>query len=99
MTLSEALPEVAGDVVGALIREGRGNIADQIPGAELRAWTFDEFANATYLHLGAARDPDLVGETISYYEDIGVIVELDHGGQVLGLEVFGYEQPLSRLGK
>ncbi len=99
MTLLEALPELVGDVVGALIREGRGNVADQLPNAALRAWTFDEFAQVTYLHLAATRDPNGVEETISLYDEIGVNVDLGMGGQVLGLEVFGYEQSLSRLGK
>ena len=99
MTLLEALPELVADVAGALIREGRGKVADQLPGAALRAWTFDEFAQATYLHLTATRDPNAVEETISLHDEIGVNVDLGMGGQLLGLEVFGYEQSLSRLGK
>jgi uncharacterized protein YuzE len=99
MTLLEALPELVGDVAGALIREGRGNVADQLPNASLSAWTFDEFAQTTYLHLTATRDPNAIEETISLYDDVGVNVDLDKGGKVVGLEVFGYEQSLSRLGK
>jgi uncharacterized protein YndB with AHSA1/START domain/uncharacterized protein YuzE len=111
-TLSEALPELVGDVVGALIREGRGHVADQLPHARLSAWTFDDFAQSTYLHLAASRDPNEIAETISFQDDIGVIaetisfqddigvnVDLDKGGRVVGLEVFGYEQSLARLGK
>ena len=97
MTLLEALPELVGDVVGALIREGRGSVADQLPNAGLRAWTFDEFAQATYLHLAATRDPTGVEETISLGE-FGIILDLGRDGQVLGLEVVGYEESLSRLG-
>ena len=98
MTLLEALPELVGDVVGALIREGRGSVADQLPNAGLRAWTFDEFAQATYLLLAATRDPTAVEEIISL-DEIGVNLDLARGGQVLGLEVFGYEESLARLGK
>jgi hypothetical protein len=97
MTLSEALPELVADVVGALVREGRGDVADQLPDAVLRAWSFDEFAQATYLHLGSATDPGAVEETISFYDDIGVNVDLDRQNNVLRLEVFGYEQSLARL--
>lgn len=99
MTLSEVLPELVGDVVGALIREGRGRVADQLPGASLVAWEFDDFAQTTYLQLSASRNPDAVGETLSFSEDIGVNVDLDKEGKVMGLEVAGYEQLLSRLGK
>lgn len=98
MTLLEALPELVGDIEGALIRLGRGKVADQLRTATLKAWQFDEFAQATYLHLAPERDPNGVEETLSLYDDIGVNVDLDRDGQVMGLEVFGYEQSLSRLG-
>jgi uncharacterized protein YuzE len=65
----------------------------------LKTWTFDEFAQTTYLLLTAARDPNGVEETVSLYDDIGVNVDLDRDGRVVGLEVSGYEQALSRLGK
>lgn len=99
VTLSEVLPELVADVVGALIREGRGDVADQIPGASLVSWAFDDFARATYLHFTAARDRCAIEETLSYSDDIGVNVDLDKGGRVVRLEVFGYEQSLSRLGQ
>lgn len=97
MTLLEALPELVGDIEGALIRLGRGNVADQLRTATLKAWKFDEFAQVTYLHLTPERDPNGVEETISLYDDIGVNVDLDRNGQVMSLEVSGYEQSLSRL--
>lgn len=99
MTLSQALPELVADVVGALIREGRGKVADQIPGAPLMGWTFDEFAQATYLYVAATRNLDGIHETLCFFDDIGVNVHLDRQGQVVALEVFGYEQSLSRLAK
>jgi uncharacterized protein YuzE len=99
MTLLEALPELVGDIEGALVRLGRGNVADQLRTATLKSWTFDEFAQTTYLHLAASRDPSAVEETVSLYDDIGVNVDLDRDGRVMGLEVSGYEESLSRLGK
>jgi uncharacterized protein YuzE len=99
MTLLEALPELVGDIEGALIRLGRGNVADQLRTVTLKTWTVDEFAQATYLHLSSARDSSGVEETLCLYDDIGVNVDLDKEGRVMGLEVFGYEQSLSRLGR
>jgi uncharacterized protein YuzE len=99
MMLLEALPELVGDVEGALIRLGRSNVADQLRTVALKTWTLDEFAQTTYLHLAAARDPSGVEETLCLYDDIGVNVDLDRDGRVVGLEVSGYEQALSRLGK
>ena len=99
MTLLEALPELVGDIEAALIRLGRGSVADQLRTVALKSWTVDEFAQATYLHLAAVPDPNAVEERLSLYDDIGVNVDLDRDGRVVGLEVFGYEQSLSRLGK
>jgi uncharacterized protein YuzE len=97
MTLLEALPELVGDIEAALVRLGRGSVADQLRTVVLKSWTVDDFAQATYLHLAAARDPDAVEETLSLYDDIGVNVDLDREGRLVGLEIFGYEQSLSRL--
>ena len=96
MTLVEALPELVNDIEGALVRLGRGDVADQIRAAQLETWNFDEFAQATYLNLTAARN-QTVEETISLYDDIGVNVDLNGEGRAVGVEVFGYEQFLARL--
>lgn len=95
----EVLPELVGDVEGALIRLGRGAIADQLRGAIVVSWTFDDFAQATYLHLAPKRDSSAVEETVSLYDDVPVNVDLDAGGRIMGLDVVGYEETLSRLRK
>ena len=97
--LLEALPELVRDIQDALIRLGRGSVADQLQVVTLEAWSFDEFARSAHLDLGGARDPGGVEETIWLSDDIGVNVDLDRNGRVIGLEVSGYEDSLSRLAK
>jgi uncharacterized protein YuzE len=97
MTLFEALPELVGDIEGALVRLGRGDIADQLRAAPLKTWSFDEFAQSTYLCLSDTADPGTADQTISLYDDIGVNVDLDRKSRVMGLEVMGYEESLARL--
>jgi uncharacterized protein YuzE len=99
MTLFEAVPELVGDIEAALIRLGRGDIADQLRTVTLKSWTFDDFAQATYLQLAAAKDANGVEEAVSLHDDIGVTIDLDTDGRVTGIEVVGYEEPLSRLSK
>ena len=94
MTLGEAVPELVGDVYGALVRLGRGAVASQLRDATLLRWTFDDFALATYLHV---QDGAAVEETVSLYDDIPVNVDLDKSGRIVGLDVVGYESVLSRL--
>ena len=98
MNLREALPEIVGDTEGALIRLGRGRVADQLRTATLVSWAFDDFAQATYLAL-VPKGSATVEETISLYDDLPVNVDLDKDGRVVGLDVVGYEDALARLGK
>ena len=99
MTLIEALPELVADIEGALVRLGRGRVADQVRVVKLVSWAFDDFAQSTYLTLADAQGPNgTAEETISLYDDIGVNIELDKRGRLVGLEVTGYEESLSRLG-
>jgi len=97
MTLFEALPELVHDVAGSLIREGRGKVADQLRQLPLVSWAFDELAQMTVLRFTETTDPDATGETISFYDDLGVSVNLDRAGRVIELEVTGYEESLARL--
>jgi hypothetical protein len=97
MFLREVLPELLADVVGALVREGRGGVADQLSAATLHSWSFDEFAQMTYLRLSATQGREAAQQTISFFDDIGVDIDLDQHGRVLGLDVAGYEDILARL--
>jgi hypothetical protein len=99
VTLAQTLPELAGDIIGALVRQGRGDVADQVPHLTLRSWTFDDFAQSTYLDVAETpRDENPVRDVISLYDEIGVNLELDARGRLVGLEVVGYEDILSRIG-
>jgi uncharacterized protein YuzE len=99
MNLRETLPELAADVEGVLVRLGRGKVADALRAATLADWAFDDFAATTYLRMAPARDASAVAERISLFDDIGVDVDIDAAGRIVGLEVSGYEHVLARLGK
>lgn len=97
MTLFEALPDLAHDVWSALIREGRGRIADQLRDTPLVSFDFDEFAHMTYLWCTATREAGMVKETISFFEDLGVNVDIDNADRIVGLEVFGHAEAFAGL--
>lgn len=99
MNLFQALPELVYDIEAALVRLGRGSIADQLREAPLVSFAADDFARTTYLAMRARVDPLEVAEVISLEEEIGVTVDLDARGIVMGMEVAGYEEILARLGK
>jgi uncharacterized protein YuzE len=95
--LAEALPELVLDIEGALVRIGRGAVADQVRASSLEAWTYDDFSETTYLELQAGTRLEDVGETISLHDEIGVNLDLDARGRVIGMAVVGYEEFLARL--
>lgn len=97
MMLREILPELLADVEGALVRLGRGRIADELREARLASWSHDEFAQATYLCLGSPRESSPADETVCLFDEIGVNVDIDERGVPVRIEVFGYEDVLSRL--
>jgi hypothetical protein len=98
MKLAQEVPELVADVKGGLIRLGRGALANQLDAATVVACKFDDFAQATYIQLAPTRDLDSIAEVVSLYDDVPVNVELDREGRIVGLDVEGYEEVLSRLG-
>jgi hypothetical protein len=97
MTLLETLPELVADIDRALLNLGRGDVVDQLHEAPLVSWTYDDFAQLTFLHLSDAPASGGFQQTLSLFDDIGVNLEMDSRGRVNAIEVSGYEDILARL--
>ncbi len=97
MSLAALLPELAADVEGALVRLGRGDLADRVHAARIVAWHRDEFVQATELHVVAAHEPGSGDSTVSLLDETGVSLELDAAGHLVRIDVYGYEDVLARL--
>ena len=93
MKLASALPDLVLDMEGALVALGRGDLAAQLKEAELERWTYDDFADTTYLTL---REGDYA-ERFSLYDEIGVNVDLDAHGRVCGIEILDGQRIAERL--
>ncbi|MGZ5035409.1 MAG: hypothetical protein ACXWGT_01255 [Usitatibacter sp.] len=99
MNLFEVLPELVHDMEASLVRLGRGKVADQLRALEPVGWRYDDFAQSTYIAFVEDADPSAVGEVVSLADDIGVSIDLDGAGRVMGIDVAGYEEFLARLGE
>src|SRR4051812_29198444 len=94
-SLSEALPDLVLDIASALIRIGRGDVADQLREVQIERWTYDEFADAAYLYLRSARQPGLNpgmpgatrAETLCPFDDPAINLELDNHRRLVAIEV------------
>jgi uncharacterized protein YuzE len=99
MKLFEVLPEIVLDMESSLVRLGRGRVADQLRELEIESWRYDEFVESTYVAFIEGAGPLVAGEVLSLADDIGVSIDLDTAGRVMGIDILGYEEFLSRLGK
>jgi hypothetical protein len=98
----DVLPDLARDIESALLHIGRGDIVDQLREVSIGRWTYDEFADTASLHVTPpqvpnARSPRARAETISVYDELGVLLETDGEGRLAVIEVAGGKHIVARL--
>ena len=103
VTLKDALPYLVLDLESALAHIGRGDVVDQLREAMIERWTYDENADAAYLHLRTPRTPDTgdgrragetPGETVSVYDELGINLDTDSQGRLTGMRYSGARRSL-----
>jgi hypothetical protein len=102
MNLRAALPDLEIAMEGALLQIGRGDIVDQLRAAFIERWEYDEFADMASIFIAAgaaaaAPRPGARAETVSIYDEVGVILETDDRGRVTVIEVAGGKDLVERL--
>lgn len=106
--LVDVLPDLVSDIENALIRIGRGDVADQLREVKLERWTYDEFADAGYLYLGSPRGLNVVdrnivgvkhGETLCPTDELAVNLDLDNHRRLIGIELLAAKSIIARLEK
>lgn len=102
MKLRDVLPDLELDMESALLQIGRGDIVDQLRETLVERWEFDDFANTASLFVvpGDGAPPPRPGaraETVSIYDELGVILETNDRGRVTLIEVAGGKDLVARL--
>ena len=93
MRLALALPDLVSDMESALVHLGRGDLVDQLKRAVLERWTYDDFADTTYLVLAEGTQAD----RLSLHDELGVNLDTDARGQLCGIEILEGRRIATRL--
>lgn len=99
VALKEALPFLLLDLESALVHIGRGDVLAQLRVATIQRWSYDELADAAYLHF-TAQERDAVGssgEIVSVYDELGINLETDSRGCLTGMEILGGRPIIAQL--
>jgi uncharacterized protein YuzE len=93
LTLAEALPAFVAEVEASISSEGRGELALQLAQAIIERCTYEPEDDAAYIYLiapsnarPACASPP-VAETLLFYSTHGYNVDLDHEGNLFGIEL------------
>ncbi len=92
MKLEDALPFLVLDLEAALAHLGRGRVAVQLRDVVIERWTYDEHADAGYVHFRPQAAPGVgppAGETISVFDELGINLDTDSQGRLTGMEIQG----------
>jgi len=98
IALKAALPFLLLDLESALVHIGRGDVVDQLREAMIERWTYDENADAAYLHLRAPGSAgESPGETVSVYDELGINLDSDSQGRLTGMEILEGKAIIAQL--
>ena len=98
-TLKDAFPFLLLDLESALVHIGRGDVVAQLQKATIERWTYDDLADAAYLHF-TAEDRDAAtasGQTVSVYDELGINLDTDSQGRLTGMEILGGRAIVAQL--
>jgi hypothetical protein len=95
-TLKSLAPELVSQLAAALVQSGHRAIAEQLERVAVLRCTFGSDNDVGYVYLVREKVSALyanlsapVAETISFYMEHGLNLDLDHEGQLFGVEYVG----------
>jgi uncharacterized protein YuzE len=102
--LAAIAPEFVAELRDALVGEDRPDLAQQIGAAEIERFTYDAHDDLGYLyfkrpapswHFAKLTAP--VAHTIVFYAERGINVDVDHDGNIFGIELLGRGEIMAKF--
>jgi len=95
-TLAEIAPDFVAEVKIVLEAEGQAALAEQIEGARITRCTYDRTVDAGYIYFDRLAPNPLftklaapVAETLPFASPHWFNIDVDHDGQLFGIELLG----------
>ena len=102
--LKSTVPDLVAEVGAALTAEGRDMLVSQLATAAIEHCTYDQAANASYIYMARpSPSPHFsnlaapVAETISFYGEHGINIDVDHDGNIFGIELLDRPDIITKL--
>jgi len=103
-TLAAVVPELVSELSALLEAAGRSEISARVAASVVDGCSYDAEADAGYIRL-AVPVPSLpfvnlstpAAETISFYAERGLNLDITHDGDLLGIEFLGRRDVVKRL--
>jgi len=102
--LTTIAPELVSELAKALVTEGRTGLAKQLESAEIRQCNYDQSVDAGYIYLVHPRPSwyyenlsTPVKETIPCEVESGLSVDVDHDGNLFGIEFLSRADIVAKL--
>jgi uncharacterized protein YuzE len=103
-TLASTVPGLVAELGAALTADGHLPLLSQLTSARIDRCTYDEEADAGYIYLlRPAPSPHFanlaapVAETIAFFQTHGFNIDVDHDGNLYGIELLGRPDIIVKL--
>jgi hypothetical protein len=98
LKLKDVVPQLVVQLSASLAQRGRAALVTPLESASVSRCTFSDDPDVGYIYLFREQVSPLfanlaapVAETISFWDEYGLNVDIDHEGQLFGIEYVGRE--------
>ena len=103
-SLTSTVPDLIEEIGAALTAMGRHALVSLLAATTIERCTYDEEANVGYIYIVRTTQSPYyanlgapVAETISFYGELGINIDVDYDGNIFGIEFLDRPDVVARL--